>query len=162
MLLEGVQPATAVEEIDGVPVTEKVGMYVALESGPAGRILDDLISPLFGDAAASPRGEYVVVPLHRCFVGTQQDRGAQAVLDEYNSLYAAFPEDPDAISANIAQFDLGGLTDPKARFPEQSQEEAVSFVLGSINQPMCFFWGEVVWEAATEVMGDVSLCQSDT
>ena len=51
LLLEGIQPATAIEEVDGIAMSEEVSVDLAFEPSLPGGALDDLVGSLFGDVA---------------------------------------------------------------------------------------------------------------
>ena len=54
LLLEGIESAAAVQEVDRVAVAEEMSVDVPLEPGSTGRSTDDLIGPLLGDMPATP------------------------------------------------------------------------------------------------------------
>jgi len=112
LFLEGIQSTAAVQEVDGVPVTEEMGMYVSLKVGPAGSRLDDLVSPLLGDVATSAGGEQIVLALQGSFLSVEEDGTDQTILHKYNSLHTPFAQDPYPVSAHIAQAHGNGFADP--------------------------------------------------
>ena len=55
LLLKGVEAPTAVEEVDGVAVTEQVSVDTTAKTSSSGRLLDNLIGPLLRDVTSLAR-----------------------------------------------------------------------------------------------------------
>ena len=69
LFLKSIKPATAVQEVDSIPVAEQVGVNVSLWVRPVCGLLDNLIRPLFGDVASLAGRKQVVIPAQTPFLG---------------------------------------------------------------------------------------------
>jgi len=144
LLLESIQPPTAIQEVDGIAVAEEMGMDGAVEACSSGSCLDDLVRPLFGDVAALPRLEAVVLSSQFPGLSVKQKGTHQPILDEYYPLRIALTQNSNPISGHILQPHLYGLADPYTGFPEEPQQQVVALIGRSLDDLVCFLWGEVV------------------
>ena len=122
LLLQGIQTTTAVEEVDGVPMSEQVGMHISLKPCPTGELPDYLVSPLLGEVSAFARRKQEVIPLNIPVLRIEQDVRHQPLLDEYHSFDMTFTKDSYAIPAHICEPDPDGLTDTCTGLPQQPKE----------------------------------------
>lgn len=144
LLLESIQPATAIQEVDGIAVAEEMGMDGAAEACSLSSCLDDLVRPLFGDVTTLPRLEQVVLWSQFPGLSVEQKGTHQPILDEHYPLHIALTQNSNPISGHILQPDLDGLANPYTRFPEEPQKQVVALIRRSLNDPVGFLWGEVV------------------
>ena len=74
LLLERVKAATVVQEVYGIPMAEKMGVYVALKVGLPRGLPDNLVCPLLGDMPTLSRCEQVIDSFQSLFLGVEQNR----------------------------------------------------------------------------------------
>lgn len=103
LLLEGVQPAAVVQEVDRVPVAEQVSVDISLETGSPGSLLDDLIGPLLGDVTTLPGGEKIIIPAKVHALRIEQDGRHQTVVHEHYSLLVPLTQHANPVTANVGE-----------------------------------------------------------